>query len=187
MNSPQTLRKSDIWVISDTHFNHENILKFSNGRGDHFSDINEMNEKLISNWNDRVKPGDIVYHLGDVFFGNKDKFKKMWPRLNGKKRLIVGNHDDVKFLSSGGFFSKVSMWRMFPEYGCVLTHVPILMQKHDRRKYDFNLHGHVHWNSVVQDNGMCLDNRYRNCCVENTNWEPINLIHECEKLRRKYG
>src|SRR6056297_2500022 len=112
---------SDIWVISDTHFFHSNILKFTDSttgkliRGSRFDSVEEMNECMLDNWNSVVKPGDKVYHLGDVFIGPKEDFQKFWPKLNGGKRLIVGNHDDIKFLASGGFFQKVQMWRMFPE------------------------------------------------------------------------
>lgn len=175
----------EIWVTSDTHFNHSNILNFENGRGEDFSSVQEMNETLIKNWNSVVKPGDKIYHLGDVFFGSKDWFKRHWPRLNGQKRLIVGNHDDIRFLSSGGFFSKVQMWRMFPELGVVLTHVPINMAE-DHRKYSINIHGHLHRNRVTipKVRGIrrpYLDLRYVNVCVENTNYTPVNLREETER------
>ena len=49
---------------------------------------------MIENWNSVVKKGDYVYHLGDVFFGSKETFPALWNRLNGSKRLIIGNHDD---------------------------------------------------------------------------------------------
>jgi calcineurin-like phosphoesterase family protein len=119
----------DIWIVSDTHLGHENILKFTDSatgnlmRGHLFDNVDQMDEYMLEKWNSVVKPGDIVYHLGDVFMGDKDRFKRQWPKFNGSKRLIVGNHDDIKFLSSGGFFSKVQMWRMFPEFGLMLSHV----------------------------------------------------------------
>ena len=135
-----------------------------------------MNETLIRNWNSVVKQGDIVYHLGDVFFGNKEDFKKIWPRLNGGKRLIVGNHDDINWLSSGGFFKKVYMWRQIPELDVVLTHVPIYMGVNEHRKYSYNIHGHVHQHSLK-------DSRYFNVSVENINYTPINLYEVVERLK----
>ena len=77
----------DIWVISDTHFNHSNILTFSDKVGNPvraFSSVEEMNEIMIDRWNSVVKPGDKVYHLGDVLFGDKEAFSRLWPRLNGR-------------------------------------------------------------------------------------------------------
>ena len=183
---------SDIWVLSYTHLQHANILTFTdeNGepiRGARFSSVAEMDECMLENWNSVVKPGDKIYHLGDVMMGDKEHFTKFWSRLNGSKRLIVGNHDDIKFLSSGGFFAKVSMLRLFPEFGLMLTHVPIHDQslyrypkKDDVNSWDkpkeelLNVHGHIHQNPSPPG-------RYRCVCVEQINYTPINI----EELRIK--
>jgi len=170
----------DIWVISDTHFHHENILKFTNKsgsliRGAKFSNVNEMDEFILDRWNSIVKAGDIVYHLGDVMMGPKEKFMAFWPRLTGSKRLIVGNHDDIKFLSSGGFFKKVLMWRMFPEYGLLLSHVPLhphSLYRGDRDDPETtiitNCHGHIH-------NNPSPPGPYFNASVENIDYTPIHI------------
>lgn len=94
MNTKETTRKN-IWFTADTHFGHANIL-----RPDYcdrpFADIAEHDEALIANWNERVQPGDDVYHLGDfVFRGNPDA---VFARLRGNKRLLLGNHDKEKRL-----------------------------------------------------------------------------------------
>jgi len=175
----------DIWVISDTHFRHANILKFGDRvtgglvRGDRFASVDEMDEHMITQWNSVVKAGDIVYHLGDVVMGDKEWFKKNWPRLNGSKRLIVGNHDDIPFLSSGGFFQKVSMWRMFPEHGLMFTHVPIhdsgLLRLKERNgvwpddcDLLLNVHGHIHQNASPEG-------PYKNVSVEAINYTPVHI------------
>ena len=79
------MARNNVWVISDTHFGHKNILSFKDKdtgdaiRGKVFSSIDEMDETLIDNWNRVVKPGDKIYHLGDfnsLFF--------IWPKyING--------------------------------------------------------------------------------------------------------
>lgn len=170
---------TDIWIISDTHFNHANILKFTDSktgkliRGERFSSTTEMDEFMIERWNSRVKPGDKVYHLGDVFFGDKEYFQRLWPKLHGQKRLIVGNHDDIKYLSNGGFFSKVYMWRMFTEFGLLLTHVPVhpsnLRVVNDSDDIPlFGIHGHIHQNSSPIG-------PYRNVSVEVIDYTPVNI------------
>lgn len=78
----------DIYITSDSHFNHTNIIKYCNRP---FMNVGDMNESLINNWNERIRPNDIVYHLGDFGFG--EACKKIFKRLNGNKCLIVGNHD----------------------------------------------------------------------------------------------
>lgn len=180
----------DIWVISDTHFRHANILKFTDSTTGElvrpqFADVDHMDEHMMERWNSVVKPGDLVYHLGDVVMGDKEWFKKNWPRLNGSKRLIVGNHDDIKFLSTGGFFAKVQMWRMFPEFGLMFSHVPLhessLLRHVDKTKnYPngcttlLNVHGHIHQNPSPEG-------PYRNVSVEAIDYTPINI----EDLRIK--
>lgn len=168
----------NIWVTSDTHFLHTNSLSWETDtgcadRGKVFPSTPEMDETLIDNWNSVVKPGDKVYHLGDVFMGNKDEFKTLWPRLAGAKRLIVGNHDDIKFLSSGGFFQKVQMWRVFTEFGLILSHVPVHQSALTGRRGGLkNIHGHIHTNPSPEGPYQCV-------CVEQTNYTPVNI----EELR----
>lgn len=166
-----------IFVTSDTHLGHENVLKFTDDRGElvrgkRFHSTKEMDECILDNWNKVVRPGDIVYHLGDVFFGSEDYFKKLWPKFNGKKRLVIGNHDNVRFLSSGAFFSKVMLWRMFPEFNCILSHVPIETSSirvwDDYGKPSVNIHGHIHQKDPPTE-------RHVNVSVERTNYTPVNL------------
>ena len=81
-----------IWFISDTHWGHKNILRYSNRN---FANVDEMNAKLIENWNAVVKPTDTVYHLGDVAFMPWRDFLQTMHSLNGHKHLILGNHDKM--------------------------------------------------------------------------------------------
>jgi calcineurin-like phosphoesterase family protein len=60
-----------IWFTSDTHFSHNNIIRYCNRP---FSNVEEMDEVLINNWNNKVKQNDDVYHLGDIIF-SRDKNK----------------------------------------------------------------------------------------------------------------
>lgn len=175
----------NIWVISDTHFSHSNILNFLDSKTGkpvrpEFSDSQEMDETMIQRWNEVVRPGDKVYHLGDVFFGDKEKFKSLWPRLMGSKRLVVGNHDDIKFLSSGGFFQKVQMWRIFSEFGIIMSHVPLhessLIRGAKSDKKMLNVHGHIHQNKSPKGPYHCV-------CVEQTNYRPVH-IEELAKIAK---
>lgn len=164
----------NLFVISDTHFSHENMLKFTDDkgklvRGDRFSSVSEMDEIMIANWNSVVNPGDRVYHLGDVFFGDKERFKSLWPRLNGRKDLIVGNHDDIKFLANGGFFRKIHMWKVMPDHNLLLSHVPVHPDNLKMHKRDVvNVHGHTHVRGSPKG-------PYVSVCVELRNYTPVNI------------
>lgn len=81
-----------IWFISDTHFFHKDVISFCNRP---FTDLNHMHEVLIKNWNDRVRPEDTIYVLGDMSFGSYKDFEPITKQLQGKKFLIRGNHDKL--------------------------------------------------------------------------------------------
>jgi len=80
---------SKIFFTSDTHFWHANIIKFCQRP---FADVNEMNEKMIANWNAVVGPDDIIYHLGDFSMAARP-VELYVPRLMGSIHLVMGNHD----------------------------------------------------------------------------------------------
>ncbi|UFS81522.1 MULTISPECIES: hypothetical protein [Rhizobium] len=81
------------FYVADTHFLHTNILSMQPRP---FSSIEEHDEHLIERWNAVVGPQDLVYHLGDFAMSLSDKADKIrwiFGRLNGRKRLCIGNHD----------------------------------------------------------------------------------------------
>lgn len=173
------------WVISDTHFGHENILTFKDSAGNpqrHFSSVEEMDETMVDNWNRVVQPGDYVYHLGDVFFGSKERFLNNWSRLKGKKRLIVGNHDDIPWMvttrdkNGAKLFQKISMWRILNNFGMLLTHVPVHDTTIREKRFEglplLNVHGHIHSVPSPTWKHICVS-------VEQINYTPVNL----EELR----
>jgi calcineurin-like phosphoesterase family protein len=159
---------SNIFIISDTHFGHANILKFTDSTtGERirpmFNNVEEMDELMVECWNSVVNDNDIVYHLGDVYF---EHGHKVLPRLKGRKRLILGNHDNGKASYLQTNFQKILMWRMFPEFNCVLTHVPL--HESNMYKVQYNLHGHIHQNPSPGE-------RYINCSVEVQDYTPKSI------------
>jgi calcineurin-like phosphoesterase family protein len=172
---------SNIFVVSDTHFNHVNILGFGDTqgkkfRGDIFADVDHMNETMINNWNKLVSPQDKIYHLGDVYFGSQQGAENILSRLNGKKRLIVGNHDTIygKGNPLQKHFQKIYMWRLFKEFNMVLTHVPI--HESSFRKVDFNVHGHIHEKKSPTE-------QHINVSVEAVGYTPVHI----EEVIKAYG
>jgi len=165
----------DIWVISDTHFNHAPILKFKDYAGlpprGEFDNVDQMNQCMLDNWASVVKPNDTVIHCGDVLFGeNKvDWLEANFAKLPGKKRLVLGNHDNVKFLAP--FFKDIQLWIQMDKF--ILTHTPLhpttLAESH---RFDaegmLNVHGHIHSNPSPEGPYKCV-------CVEQINYTPVNL------------
>ena len=165
----------DVWVISDTHFNHAPILKFKDYAGlpprGEFDNVDQMNQCMLDNWASVVKPNDTVIHCGDVLFGeNKVEWLEAnFAKLPGKKRLVLGNHDNVKFLAP--FFKDIQLWIQMDKF--ILTHAPLhpttLAESH---RFDaegmLNVHGHIHSNPSPEGPYKCV-------CVEQINYTPVNL------------
>ena len=78
----------ETWIISDTHFFHENIGRYCS-RPDNWQEL------IIKNWNDLVTPDETVLHLGDFALGNKSNFDLLSGMLRGSLFLIQGNHDRI--------------------------------------------------------------------------------------------
>jgi calcineurin-like phosphoesterase family protein len=175
---------ANIWVISDTHFGHENFLKFMHKghKVRDFADAKQMDEFMIEQWNSVVMPGDKVYHLGDVYFGSEENAQYCLSALRGKKRLILGNHDMGKSKVLHQHFEKINMWRVWKNERILFSHVPchpsnltigISEDKfpnwEDRPKAFFmNVHGHIHSNPSPEG-------PYFNACVEWHNYKPIHM------------
>lgn len=78
------------WISSDLHFGHEAIVQLSRRP---FSSVEEMNRILIERWNAKVRPEDEIFVLGDLALCTFKEFEPIARRLNGKKTLVLGNHD----------------------------------------------------------------------------------------------
>lgn len=176
----------DYYITSDLHFGHTNILKYcSNTRP--FSSIEEMNQNIIDNWNNKVSDQDVVYLLGDVSFDKPSKTINILNSLNGRIRLVVGNHDGDKYLKEKEFCDRFEWIKIYNEekiFGqhIVMMHFPILEWN---KKYhnSIMLHGHCHSkNKPILE---CL--RYDVGIDGSSDFAPYNfskLIDEI-KLRRK--
>lgn len=130
-----------VFFTGCTHLGHENIIKLANRP---FSNVEEMNETLIERWNERVKPGNIVFHLGDVCWGDPLPFFK---RLNGQKFVIIGNHDEESRLRRcrGFGLTETKIYHEIKTGGSrlVLFHYPI-DDWNGRWRGSIHLHCHTH-------------------------------------------
>lgn len=184
-------KMDNVFITSDTHFSHENIIKYCNRP---FSTVEEMNEEMIRRWNETVRKDDIVWHLGDFCFGKKENIAKILPRLNGRINLILGNHDHHKKDYYRFPYTKID------EHGQVVTdysrrgfcdvydrpilinnfyflsHAPVQWIRDDLPFA--NIYGHVHnmemYNTFTK-NTCCV-------CVERWDYKPVAFKTIIEKF-----
>lgn len=133
-----------LFIISDTHFHHKNILDFEPRP---FNSVEEMNEVMVENWNKVVMKNDTVYHLGDLSFGKVDEWRDVLNRLHGKIILTKGNHDKSKIVNT---MINEGLIHEYHPLGTVLkmekmilnmSHYPMLI---GARPLSFSIHGHLH-------------------------------------------
>jgi calcineurin-like phosphoesterase family protein len=171
-----------VWLISDTHFGHEKtctVFKREDGSPLRpFSSAEEMDEFMVKAWNERVKPNDKVYHLGDVVISRK--FLSVLGRLNGDKVLIRGNHDIFKLDDYAAYFRDIRGYHVMN--GLILSHIPV--HADSLARFGCSVHGHLHANRVMKPRGVDaktgdilygndIDPRYFNVSVEQIDFAPI--------------
>ena len=143
-----------IYLTSDLHFNHVNILKYEPVSRP-FETVEEMNEALIANWNSKVTSSDTVYVLGDLAMGTIEASRECIKRLNGKIILIRGNHDSPKRLEMYkelGIEIHDIYYLPYKGRWFILCHFPIASEEFMRmvirdNSEVVNLYGHIHHNA----------------------------------------
>ena len=114
-----------------------------------FASVAEMDEVMIERWNGCVKPSDDVWHLGDFAVLTKKatgegRAGELLARLNGTKRLILGNNDTDSVRDLPGW-AEVSDYAETVIDGTplVLCHYAFRSWKNQHKGW-WNLHGHSH-------------------------------------------
>ena len=167
------------YLIADTHFGHSNIIEYENRP---FSSVQEMDEYLIKLWNSIVKNNDLVYVLGDFTLSRRmNVIKELIRQLQGRKILIMGNHDTRKpkdYVECG--FEVATRKPMMVEPGVILMHEPFEDTSLIAQNYIY-FFGHVHNNHSIMDD-------YQNCkcvSVERIDYRPVDLDALLRKMRKQ--
>lgn len=166
-----------IWFTSDEHYGHENIIKFCNRP---FKSTEEMKETMIRNHNAVVKPGDRVYHLGDMFWRttSDDEALSIIHRLNGQPFYIRGNHEELIHRSQAVRQSFV--WVRDSENLKIFGYPNIWLSHYAHRVWNgshkgaYHLYGHTHA-AMPEDGSLSFD-----VGVDAQNFYPISLeaVHQ---------
>lgn len=192
-----------IWVTSDLHFGHENILNLGKGRP--FNTIEDHDNQLIDNWNSVVSNGDLVYILGDSYLGVDGVYlERIFKQLKGNIHCIIGNHDRKKEMAHLLNMNLIQSLRDYHElryrsekdnkvYRFIMFHYPILefngAYKNGRDYVNcptyIHLYGHIHdivnYNDVYEKLGF---NAYH-VGVDTNDFKPIELETIIDKFRGK--
>ena len=164
-----------VFLISDTHFK------------DQFLERNELRpkgvtEKIIKNWNQFVNPDDVIIHLGDIVIGNSKDYTAIIPRLNGRKILVVGNHDKkgISWYMKNGFdfVCNAFSWQ-YTGKSILFTHEP----SSSLEIYDLNIHGHLHLG--IHRTEYKLTDKHLLFSLETENYQPVLLNTFIEKRVRR--
>ena len=185
-----------VWLVSDTHFGHEKtctVFKRADGSPLRpFTSAEEMDDEMVRRWNERVRPNDKVYHLGDVVI-NRKALKTM-ARLNGDKVLIRGNHDIFRDDEYREYFRELRAYHVLN--GMILSHIPV--HEASLGRFGVNIHGHLHASRVKRARGVDArtgavlygtenDVRYHCVCVEQTDFRPILLEDVYQRIIAEGG
>ena len=176
---------SKVFFTSDTHFNHKNAIEYNNRP---FSDVNDMTEQLINNWNSVVPKDGIVFHLGDFAMGGSSVWTTVASRLNGTIYLILGNHDLRNWRPKyNDMFENVSyqMHIIVEDQPIYLNHYPFATYSKcmDVEQPIWELFGHVHHKNQTRQLGL-LPTQY-NVCTDLNNYKPISYNEVKKKIQQQ--
>ena len=159
------------YFISDTHFGHDNVIRFCDRP---YINADDMDAKLIDNWNSVVTDKDVVYILGDMFFRNSYDPKVILKQLKGRKHLIIGNHDKWITEELRSYFKSIENIKIFKEdkKRFTLCHYPLATFVGD-----YMIFGHIH--NTLNDS-LCIElitktDNLLNACVEINEYKPVTL------------
>lgn len=175
------------YFISDNHWGHKAIIWMEDRP---FSNVQEMNEKMIESWNSVIKPDDEVYHIGDISHKlNPTYLNNILNRLNGKIYLVYGNHDKPNIISKvKDRFEWIQKYHEFHyshegnDYRFVLFHNPIY-------SWDGIWRGSIHVCGHTHRKGASFFNshpgRVINVSCELLDYKPISIVDVINRMKDK--
>lgn len=186
------------FFIADPHFSHQGVCEFTGKNGGPLRPWNtyeEMDEELVRRWNAVVPAtGAKVYVLGDVAMNVRAL--AILDRLNGKKKLIKGNHDIYKVKDYLRYFYEIDAYKVTRDL--IFSHIPI-HEESLKQRWKANVHGHLHDGRVMttvrdvsgygttrlESDYETINPRYLCVSVEHTNYAPISMDEVYERIREQ--
>ncbi|MEO0095997.1 MAG: phosphoesterase [candidate division WOR-3 bacterium] len=176
-----------IYFTADTHFYHTNIIKYCKRP---FKDVDEMNEKMIENWNRVVRPVDQVYIIGDFVFGHAgrqcERIVEIIKRLKGNIFLIKGSHDKLENFNPSILGKDAKRFHIFQDriITILIENQEIVLCHYAMRVWpkshygSWHLYGHSH--GQLEGWGKSFD-----VGVDCWNFRPISFLEVCSIMKTK--
>lgn len=166
------MKERRLWLITDTHFNHDALVRYC-GRPPDFT------RRIIKNCRQLLAPTDVLIHLGDVIFSNAGQLDELLAEIPGTKILVKGNHDkrpDSWFYNKGFSF----VCDAFRIEDVIFSHIPLPQLPPDVR---LNVHGHFHNTDHRRHEPEIADyyddEKHRLLALEHTDYKPVLLREFC--------
>ena len=153
------------YFTSDQHLFHSRIIKYCDRP---FNSVEHMNNSILKRWNETIAPEDTVYVVGDFALGSKTKAGDWLKKANGKKILIIGNHDQhPRAMKAMGFDEVHYHLEVKTDSGerWLLSHFPLPLDL--VKSYDRLIHGHHH-------SGPRSTGKRVNVCVDLWDFMPVS-------------
>jgi calcineurin-like phosphoesterase family protein len=173
---------ANTWVVSDTHFGHDNIVGFCHRPEDH-------EQVMIAEWRKEVPDDATVVHLGDLCYSGNARFKHLIAKeLTGSRKLLIaGNHDKQRmaFYRDAGFKLawpfKITYLYPIGEGTRISSTVSFAhyawndLTDGEMKPWDLRLHGHIHNSGYSRGPFVPFLKNHVNLSVEQTKYRPVNL------------
>lgn len=156
------------WVVSDTHFGHDNILTYCPWRQTWAKTVAEHDDALVAAWREQVSPTDWVLHLGDVALGNKEHAATIRQQLPGRIILVRGNHDrSMSAMRAAGYDFVYSAIRITVDGNhWIGRHNPAAFSVREAATAQRLLHGHCHGNGLAETIHQAVRAKARDCSLD---------------------
>ena len=179
---------SNIWLSSDLHFGHDREFIWKE-RG--FSSIDEMNETIISNFNNIIEPHDTLILLGDCVMGPLENINWL-ERLNSNIIIVRGNHDTDNRIANYSLLPHVerienAYYMKYQRYHFYMSHYPSICGNyddgHNLHKHLLNLCGHIHTKDKWSDSDKGMIYHVE---VDAHDCKPVNIDTIISDFKEKY-
>ncbi len=161
------ITNQEIYFISDTHFDHKNIIRYCNRP---FDSTRQMNQTLVKNRHSSVNDNVQVFFLGDMSYGKDRRPINYWlGKLTGKISYIRGNHDKDIINRATVIHSHYGI--KYNNYKFLLMHDPYRPNGYD----GWIIHGDKHNNNLKEYPFINQKNKTVNVCAELVDYTPLSL------------